>query len=265
MNHDVADRAGELVIEPITGALGVHVGGVSLGRPASPEIVAELEHLVAIHKVLVFRDQHDVGPSELVRFASHFGAPETVPHPDHRDCPGEPGVKIIEYDCMPHVVDQWHTDGATRADTRWLTFLQAKDVPAYGRDTLFADMEAVFEGLSPRMQAFVEDMDALQSWGRQMPDMPPVAHPAVITNPVTGRKALYVNRVYTTALDGLLPKESHLLLEYLKDRVFYPDYQMRVHWKPGTIAMWDNERTQHYVAQDKEYHRIMHRVMVQRW
>ena len=265
MAQDVAEKVRELTVEPITGALGALVGGVSLACPVGPELAAELERLVAIHKVLVFTGQHDVGPSELVRFAAHFGAPETVPHPDHADYPGEPGVKVIEYDCMPHVVDQWHTDGATRADTRWLSFLQAVDVPPFGRDTLFADMEAAFEGLSPKLQDFLADMDAHQSWGGQKPGAPPVVHPAVVTNPVTGRRALYVNRVYTTALEGLRPKESHLLLEYLKDLAFYPDYQMRVHWKPGTIAMWDNERTQHYVAQDKEYHRIMHRVMVQRW
>jgi taurine dioxygenase len=253
-----------LTVEPITGALGARIGGIDLARRPSSGLVAGIERLIAVHKVLVFRDQHDVGPSELVRFASHFGAPETEPHPDHADVPGEPGAKIVEYDCMPTVVDQWHTDGATRADRRWLTFLQAVDVPPYGRDTLFADMEAAYEGLSPKLQEFLEGLDTLQSWGRQKPDAAPVVHPAVIANPVTGRKALYVNRVYTTALEGLRPKESHLLLEYLKDLAFYPDYQVRVHWTPGTVTMWDNERTQHYVAQDYEYHRIMHRVMVQR-
>jgi taurine dioxygenase len=265
MGRDVAEKISELSVEPITGALGAHIGGVDLTRPADAGLVAELEHLIAVHKVLVFTGQTAVGPSELVRFARHFGAPETVPHPDHADCPGEPGVKVIEYDCSPHVVDQWHTDGATRANTRWLSFLQAVDVPPYGRDTLFADMEAAFEGLSPLLQDFLAGMNTQQSWGGQKPGAPPVVHPAVVTNPVTGRRALYVNRIYTTALEGLRPKESQLLLEYLKDLAFYPDYQMRVRWKPGTIAMWDNERTQHYVAQDKEYHRIMHRVMVQRW
>ena len=264
MGRDVAEKVSELSIEPITGALGAQIGGVDLTRPADAGLVAELEHLIAVHKVLVFTGQTDVGPSELVRFAKHFGAPETVPHPDHADYPGEPGVKIIEYDCSPHVVDQWHTDGATRADRRWLSFLQAVDVPPYGRDTLFADMEAAFEGLSPLLQDFLAGMNTQQSWGGQKPGAPPVVHPAVVTNKVTGRRALYVNRIYTTALEGLRPKESQLLLEYLKDLAFYPDYQMRVRWKPGTIAMWDNERTQHYVAQDKEYHRIMHRVMVQR-
>jgi len=30
----------------------------------------------------------------------------------------------------------------------------------------------------------------------------------------------------------------------------------------GTLVMWNNENTQHYLVQDLEYYRLMHRVMV---
>jgi alpha-ketoglutarate-dependent taurine dioxygenase len=35
-------------------------------------------------------------------------------------------------------------------------------------------------------------------------------------------------------------------------------------WRPGTIVAWDNQRTQHYIVQDKPHPRAMHRVMVRR-
>jgi taurine dioxygenase len=71
-----------------------------------------------------------------------------------------------------------------------------------------------------------------------------------------------VNRLYTSHIVGLKPEESALLLEYLYRQTQVPELQLRVKWQPGTLTMWDNEKTQHYIVRDKAADRRMHRVMV---
>jgi taurine dioxygenase len=58
------------------------------------------------------------------------------------------------------------------------------------------------------------------------------------------------------------PDESQALLDFLLAQPRIPEFQLRVSWEPGTIVLWDNETTQHYLVLDKAYDRVMHRVMV---
>jgi taurine dioxygenase len=252
----------QLTVKPITGVFGAEVSDIDLSRPIDDLLHAQIERLIGEYKVVVFRDQHGVGPAELARFAANFGAVEKTPHPTLPNWPGVPEVKIIQPQSTDvDVEDAWHTDGATRQSTRWLSFLQAIDIPPYGRDTLYADMEAVYDDLSAAMQEFLEGLTVLHSWGYQDPDAPPVAHPMIKQNPVTGRKSVYVNRGYTRSIVGLKPVESEMLLEFLFRKAFLPLYQLRVAWTPGTITVWDNQQTLHSIVRDSRYNRTMHRVM----
>jgi taurine dioxygenase len=250
-----------LDITPINGTFGATVRGLSLEARVDDVDVAALGKALADHKVLVMPEVELAGADDLLALAERFGAAETVEHPTHDHYPGLPGVKVLHSDGTTRA-DTWHTDGSTRVDTEWLTFLQAVDVPPYGRDTMFADMEAVFARLSRPMQEFLVGLTARHSWGSQRPDAPPVEHPVVMTDPRSGRKWLYVNRVYTREILGLTPDESANLLQFLFERVHQPECQLRVSWSPGTLAVWDNQITQHYLVYDYTYPRVMHRVMV---
>jgi taurine dioxygenase len=258
-----AVRRDELTATPLTGTFGALVHGADLARSDAAQADA-VAALLDQYKVLVFRDQHAVGPHELLAFSSGFGAPETADHPSHPNYPGLPGVKVLKSDVSQrkYLPDSWHTDGATRERTRCVTVLQAVDIPAYGRDTLFADMEIAYDELSEAMKAFLGPFVAEHSWGPAKPDAPPVAHPLIHTHAATGRKAIYANRLYTRRILGLTDTESRLILEYLLTRTHVPEYQLRVAWAPGTIVMWDNERTQHYLVYDHDYPRVMHRCMM---
>jgi taurine dioxygenase len=251
----------ELTVKPVTGIFGAEITGIDLSKPIDDRLRAQINQLIGEYKVVVFRDQLSVGPAELARFAANFGTVETAPHPVLPDWPGVPEVKIITADGSEYGEDTWHTDGATRQSTRWLSFLQAVDIPPHGRDTIFADMEAVYDGLSAQMQEILGGLTVLHSWGLQAPDVPPVAHPMILQNAITGRKSLYVNRGYTRSVVGLKPQESEMLLEFLYRTSTAPLYQVRVVWQPGTITVWDNQQTLHYVVQDSRYKRTMHRAM----
>jgi taurine dioxygenase len=248
-------------VRRLTGNIGAEVSGVDLSAPLLDDEVSSISDALADHTVLVFRRQHDVGPKELRAFSERFGEPEVDEHPTHDDVAGVPGVKVLRH-MGDTGVDSWHTDGCTRERTpSYLTILQAIDIPPFGRDTLFANMEAVFSSLAPGMQAFLEGLTALHSWGQQKPDAPAVEHPVVMTHPTTGRKALYVNRTYTRSIVGLPRTQSDELLALLYRQVYFPEYQYRLCWDEGTIAMWDNLNTQHYLLMDVVYPRVMHRVM----
>jgi len=248
---------------PLNGTFGARVDGIDLSHPLGDEAVEDVKELIRRHKVLTFSDQVAVGAKELLAFAERFGTPEAAPHPTHADFPGLPGVKVLVSDAADGFYeDSWHTDGATRESTRMISILQAVDVPPYGRDTVFADMEAAYEQLSKPMQQFLGGLRAVHSWGSQKPEAPPVEHPVILEDAVSGRKTLYVNRAYTRSIAGLRRAESETLLKYLFSLTHMSELQLRVGWKPGSIVMWDNEKTQHYLVRDLSYRRVMHRVML---
>jgi taurine dioxygenase len=87
-------------------------------------------------------------------------------------------------------------------------------------------------------------------------------HPVVCVHPGTGRKALYVNEHFTRRSVEMNATESAVLLPYLTRWVSNPRFTVRYRWSPGTIAMWDNRCTQHFVLNDFEGERVIQRVTV---
>ncbi len=143
-------------------------------------------------------------------------------------------------------------------------------------------MYAAYEALPAGMQTMLEDMVAVHhypdgfrkgilrqenGYGRlEEYDKahPPVEHPVVRRHPVTGRKALFVNSGFTKHIKGVGRKESDALLRMLFEHVASrPEFHVRFHWEPNSIAFWDNRCTQHYAAADYfPRHRLMQRVTV---
>jgi taurine dioxygenase len=70
-------------------------------------------------------------------------------------------------------------------------------------------------------------------------------HPVVRTHPRTGRKALFVNRVYTQRFEGWTVEESQPLLNYLYSLLDKPEYGCRIRWRENMLVLWDNRFTQH--------------------
>jgi taurine dioxygenase len=256
------EEVGVFELEQLTGYFGAEVTGVDLAHDLSPEVFAKLSDALGEHKVLVFRDQHDVGPAEQVRLARYFGDDMAV-HPVLPRLEGWPDVTVLASQ-GDEVRDgrNWHTDGATRDVVAYVSIVRSPVIPPQGRDTLFADMEAAFERFSPPLRTFLEGLQAEHSWGSQFPEAPPVEHPLVIANRRTGRKAIYANRVYTRRIVGLREEESEVLLDFLCRQALVADFQLRVRWRPGTVMMWDNASTQHHGTIDFIAPRVLHRVMV---
>jgi taurine dioxygenase len=145
-----------------------------------------------------------------------------------------------------------------------------------GGDTLWADMAAAYDNLTPAMREFLDGKVAVHDWvqvfGWGMDeatrealrvDFPEVEHPIVRTHPETGRKTLYVNRAFTKHVVGMDPVEGEALLEFLYAQAAFPEYQCRLRWQPGDVAFWDNRSTQHYASSDySPNRRVMERITV---
>lgn len=249
-----------LSIEPLTPTIGATVTGVDLAVLDAVQ-VRQLEEAWAQHLVLFFRDQR-LNQEQLQSVGRHFG--ELHIHPQG-DVPGYPGLIPIRTDSESrHYAGRaWHSDVSCDLQPPAASILHLHQVPETGGDTLFANMYAAFEGLSAPMQVFVSGLRALHS-GRpdyegyhgmsadQMRDgqFPEAEHPVVRTHPVTGRKALYVNEIFTVRIMDLAPGEGRALLDYLYRHIAEPRFQCRFTWRVNSVAMWDNRCAQHMALWD---------------
>ena len=81
---------------------------------------------------------------------------------------------------------------------------------------------------------------------------PSAIHPIVRTHPITKKKALYVNKFFTTRVEELNIEESKMILNYLFQHCEKTDFQIRYRWNKNDMAFWDNRCTLHKAIWD--YH-----------
>ena len=267
----------KIQVTKASGALGGFVHGASLEEVASSDAVYQrVRTLLVEHEVLFFRDQPR-DPQVFAAFAKTFG--EVLGHPAYTTVDEAPDVQILESTAAnPSKIEVWHSDMSFMQTPPSFTLLQGQIIPAFGGDTLWASGTAAYDALSPQMQAFLLPLHAVNDFrhGFQeslaepggaerlapaIAENPPVQHPLIRTHPETGRKAIYVNALFTTHIADLPTKESDALLAFLYRHVVTEEHTVRLSWQPGTVAIWDNRSTQHKPVNDfLPQHRLMHRV-----
>ena len=127
---------------------------------------------------------------------------------------------------------------------------------------MWSSLYAAYDELSEPMKSLCDGLTALHD---ALPHNHPekmTIHPVVRKHPVSGRKVLYVNEHFTRRIVELNATESEVLLNYLTRWVTNPRFTVRYNWQPGTIGIWDNRCTQHFVLNDFEGERIIQRVTV---
>ncbi|MGE0485586.1 MAG: TauD/TfdA dioxygenase family protein [Gammaproteobacteria bacterium] len=269
-----------ITVEPVTPAIGANIGGVDLSRPLAASVLAELLDAFHAHLVLFFREQ-SLTPDQLVAFARNFG--DIGYYPFVEGMAGHPEVVevIKREDETINFGGLWHTDTAYLERPPAGSVLYALTVPPCGGDTLFANMYLAYENLSDGMKQLLDGLrgvnsaekpDAAVTRVHRMADKPrdardivtTASHPIVRTHPVTGRKALYCSDAHTTHIEGLSVEESRPILQYLYRLQQREAYGCRLHWTPGTVAVWDNRCSQHNALNDYHGHlRVMHRVTLE--
>lgn len=245
---------------------GAEVSGLNLAAPLAEEAVAALSAALAEHCVLFFRDQ-ELTPVQQKTLGRRFG--ELHLHPAWpRLVEGHPEVMEIYSDENTKRIagEDWHSDVSCDVKPPLGTILHMLEVPPSGGDTLFANMVAVFDSLSAPLQRFLEGLTAVHDGesayrGRYEDAVekgntyPRSEHPVVRTHPVSGRKALFVNRIFTTRIVELEKGESDSILRMLFAQIERPEFQCRFQWQSGSVAFWDNRCAQHYALWDYYPHR----------
>jgi len=245
-------------VERLAGALGAEVHGPDLAALDDAGFAA-VQALLLEHLVLFFPAQH-LAVGDHVAFGRRFGPLEA--HPNLKN-PFTQHPELFEL-AATHggVADEWHTDLTFREDPAVLSVLQLKKAPAVGGDTQWASLYAAYDELSAPMRALCDGLTALHdALPHNRPEQMAI-HPVVRVHPETGRRALYVNEHFTRRLVELNATESDTLLRYLTRWVANPRFTVRYRWTEGTVAIWDNRCTQHFVLNDFEGERIIQRVTV---
>ncbi len=239
-------------------ALGAEVRGADLGRADGGEIDA-IRELLLEHLVLFFPEQN-LSVDDHVAFGRHFGVLEG--HPNLKN-PFTDHPELFELAASKGgVADEWHTDITFQDEPALMSVLQMLRCPPTGGDTMWSSLYAAYDGLSEPMQELCEGLTALHDAHPHDRADKMAIHPVVRVHPETGRRALYVSEHFTRRIVEMNAGESEALLGYLTRWVTSPRFTVRYRWSEGTIAMWDNRCTQHFVLNDFEGERIIQRVTV---
>ncbi len=242
-------------VKPLTPTIGAEISGVDLGN-LDDETFQEIHDAWMEHLVLFFRDQ-ELTPEQHLAFGRRFGPLHEHPAADYAN--DDPALMVIHTDANSKRNNGggWHTDVSADAEPPLGTILHLHTLPSEGGDTLFANMYAAFEALSPTMQQFLSALSAVHMldygalYGREgHRENPRSVHPMVRTHPVTGRNALFVNPGFTRKIEGLTKGESDALLAYLFEHAKQPRFQCRFKWSKNSLAMWDDRCTWHMALWD---------------
>lgn len=271
----------KLDVRPLTGALGCEILGVDLNQLDEPTW-AGLYQAFLDYSVVVFRDQ-EMDEKSFQQFGLRWGRLEEEPFVPHKT--GTQGVYFFKGAGGTRKLSSqnlgWHMDHSYQKNPSLGAILYAVDVPEAGGDTLFASHYLSYEYLSEPMKEFLADKaaihdvlhygmesghysiaeaDSLEALAKTRRKFPQVEHPLVCTHPETGRKMLYLNKAWTTAIKGLHPKESKAILDMLKEHALQDRFQCRVRWYNKSVLIWDNRCVQHSPNVDYEAPRQMLRV-----
>lgn len=233
----------ELDIQQVSASLGAEVRGVDLNNLTDGEFAA-IEQAFADHLVLFFPDQSLTLQGHR-DFAARWGELEVVATLPKAD---EGFEEIVELaDTQTPTADVWHTDVTFRPEPPITSILHMVDCPPVGGDTMWANLYDAYETLSTPMRDLLDGLTAIHAntYGEGHAE-----HPVVRVHPTTGRKSLYVNRIFTSHIRQLSRPESELLLRYLYRWSEQNSFVCRYRWSQGTVAMWDNRCTLHSVAND---------------
>ena len=244
-------------VAKVSASLGAEVRGIALAQVGAAEVDAIFK-LLHEHLVLFFPEQH-LTTEEHIRFGRYFGQIEG--HPNVKNRTEYP--EILELvGTRGGVADEWHSDLTFQSQPSIMSILKVVKCPEVGGDTMWANMYKAYDGLSAPMRDLCEGLTALHdAHPHDRSDMMAV-HPVVRVHPATRRKSLFVNEHFTRRIVELSHEESELLLGHLTRWVSSPQFTVRYRWTEGTVAMWDNRCTQHFVLHDFDGERIIRRVTV---
>lgn len=209
---------------------------------------------------------------ELQRFSARFGPLEEMPQyarlsEEARQRIANKYVTVIsniKVDGKPigglgNAEANWHSDMTYNPVPPTASVLLGEEVPPSGGDTHFVNQVAAYEAMPDAMKqrlqqvhikhdaahTSVGDLRSTYAQPSSPMDAPGAVHPAVITHPETGRKALFLGRRDWAYIPGLPLDESEALLDEIWSYAAPPELVWTQQWQVGDLIVWDNRSTLH--------------------
>ena len=214
--------------------------------------------------MIVVRNQH-LTTAEHVALSRLFGELEVHPMRPQGEFPE---ILVLDNDKDNPVLstDVWHSDTTFRRNPTKYTILRCLIIPKVGGDTLWADMEAAYAGLSKSFKRMIDGLKAVHDFQnfrvlfkkteedraklRKMEELfPNPSHPVVRTHPSPAERAsTSIRNSPCGSRTWSRRKAARCCRCCLRRRRFRKQFRLR--WAPGTIVFWDNRLTEHYAAND---------------
>jgi taurine dioxygenase len=248
----------------MTGQTGVRITGVPIPDMTDADVDAVRE-LISTYCVAVFPGQF-LAPGDHLAFMRRFGPLLFTPGNDSH--PEWPDIQVVKNLGAPGlgVSGPFHTDTCFVEQPPSYSSLCAVEVPERGGDTVFLNQYVAYDSLSDVMKGWLSGLrfkHVVTGTARPEEVPNPVWHPAVRTNPVTGRQALYVTMpIRCVEAEGMAPAEGANLIAFLYQHSQKLHAMYRHHWQPGDLVVWDNRCALHAAVYDHETQpRTLTRVM----
>ena len=264
-----------MLITPLNPIVGCAIEGVSLVS-ASEDELRQIYAAWLQYSVVVIKEQK-LTPSDQLKFASYFGSPDIYPFLEGLDDYPEITRVLKKPSDTENFGGVWHTDTIYLEKPPMASMLYAIDVPSNGGDTLFASQYKAYETLTDENKKALgsytaesrSDLEAVSATrinqsskvNSQVSNNFSAIHPMIRTHPETLLKSLYISPAHTSSIQELDKEESRALLSELFIHQTREEYQCRVKWNNGDVALWDNRCLLHlplndYQGQLRSLHRI---------
>ena len=243
--------------------LGAVITGVDLSKEINEDQFKDIHKAFLDNQVLFFQNQNEILPEIHLKLGKLFG--ELHVHPAAPSMPGYPEIFEIHAHKNSKVANGefWHSDVSCDIEPPLGTMLQLHILPETGGDTMFSDMYSAYNELSDKYKSLLDGLIAIhesehlysgryedRGVNRDNIKTPFANHPLIRTHPITRKKAIYVNRTFTTGIEGMNKNESSSILEFLFEHCEHVNFQIRYRWNKNDMAFWDNRCTMHRAIWD---------------
>ena len=253
-----------LNIKPFAPNLGAVITNVDLSNDINDVELKGIRDAFHKFQVLFFQNQSEISPENHIKLGRCFG--DLHIHPAAPKMKNYPQIFEINTDKNSKIAngaEDFHSDVSCDIEPPLGTMLQLHILPECGGDTMFANMYMAYEALSNPMQKFLSDLKAShesehfysgryksENNDESKTEYPSAIHPVIRTHPETGKKAIFVNKFFTTRILGLEPQESKFILNFLFSHIEKTEFQIRYRWNKNDMAFWDNRCTIHKALWD---------------
>jgi len=258
-----------------------------LTSPHSEDLIGDLARLISYRGVVFFSEQNLTVQQQkdlMLKLGELTGRPESSTlhkHPISEDIPelgadvsiisSVGGIARAGYNPQARASNGWHSDISFEKVPADYSILKMHTLPKVGGDTLWASAYEAYDRLSGHFKKFLEGLTAVHDGNgfikiararglavqkhRGSPENDgedlTAIHPVIRTHPVTGYKALFINKGFTRRIVELSQEESDHELEYLFRHISENhNLQVRYRWNKNDVAIWDNRAVYHTATND---------------